>query len=243
METCDVIVIGGGSAAFDAAVAAREHGAERVVMLEKAPESEYGGNARYSGTGFRFWHDGAEEIREFVPDTGDDYFKSVQIPPYTKEEFASDLERMTLGRMDPQLARTLVEEIECRHPLDERRRHPLGASEGACQGRQQAILRARDRNPRRGRRRRPVGAMAADRRRHGYRNPLFVSGQRNPRQHAWCRRCARLHRRRANTISAHVPSLLAPAASRRALKCARAISPAMPTSPKCEAPDTTPAKS
>ena len=110
METCDVIVIGGGSAAFDAAVAAREHGAERVVMLEKAPESEYGGNARYSGTGFRFWHDGAEEIREFVPDTGDDYFNSVQIPPYTREEFASDLERMTLGRIDPQLARTLVEE-------------------------------------------------------------------------------------------------------------------------------------
>ena len=66
METYDVIVIGGGSAAFEAAIAAREGGAERVVMLEKAPESEYGGNARFSGTGFRFWHAGAQEIREFV---------------------------------------------------------------------------------------------------------------------------------------------------------------------------------
>ena len=33
-ETCDIIVIGGGSAAFEAAVAARQAGAERVVMLE-----------------------------------------------------------------------------------------------------------------------------------------------------------------------------------------------------------------
>ena len=38
-ETCDIIVIGGGSAAFSAAVAARQAGAERVVMLEKAGEA------------------------------------------------------------------------------------------------------------------------------------------------------------------------------------------------------------
>jgi tricarballylate dehydrogenase len=110
VETCDVVVIGGGSAAFDAAVAAKECGAERVVMLEKAPEDEYGGNARYSGTGFRFWHHGAEEIRGLVPDIDDDYFNSLEIPPYTREEFSADLNRMTLGRMDPALARTLVHE-------------------------------------------------------------------------------------------------------------------------------------
>jgi len=110
VEKCDVIVIGGGSAAFEAAVAARENGAENIVMLEKAPESEYGGNARYSGTGFRFWHGGLDEIREFVPDVDDGYFKSLQISPYTKEAFSADLERMTLGRMEPTLARTLVEQ-------------------------------------------------------------------------------------------------------------------------------------
>ena len=91
MQRCDVIVIGGGSAAFEAAVAAREHGAEKIVMLEKAPEAEYGGNARYSGTGFRFWHRGAEEIREFVPGVDDEYFRSLQIPPYTREQFSADL--------------------------------------------------------------------------------------------------------------------------------------------------------
>ena len=33
----DVLVIGGGTAAFEAAVAARQAGAAKVLMLEKAP--------------------------------------------------------------------------------------------------------------------------------------------------------------------------------------------------------------
>src|SRR5436853_503202 len=45
-EQCDVLVVGGGSAAFESAISARQAGAERVIMLEKAPEPEFGGNAR-----------------------------------------------------------------------------------------------------------------------------------------------------------------------------------------------------
>ena len=37
-EKCDVAIVGGGSAAFEAAVSARQNGAEKVVMLEKAPQ-------------------------------------------------------------------------------------------------------------------------------------------------------------------------------------------------------------
>src|SRR4051812_424120 len=109
-ESCDVIVIGGGSAAFEAAVAARDAGAEHVVMLEKAPEAEYGGNARYSGTGFRFVHAGSEEIRQFVPDVDDEVFDTMGIPPYTADDFLADLDRMTQGRMNRVLAQTLVQE-------------------------------------------------------------------------------------------------------------------------------------
>jgi tricarballylate dehydrogenase len=107
-ETCDVIVIGGGSAAFDAAVAAHENGAAKIIMLEKAPESEYGGNARYSGTGFRFWHNGLDEIREFIPHVDESILKTLHIAPYSEDDFSADLERMTQGRMDPALAATLV---------------------------------------------------------------------------------------------------------------------------------------
>jgi tricarballylate dehydrogenase len=110
VESCDIIVIGGGSAAFEAAVSAREAGAQRVVMLEKAPESEYGGNARYSGTGFRFVHAGAAEIRQFVPDVDDALFATMAINPYSADDFMADLDRMTQGRMDRALAQTLVAE-------------------------------------------------------------------------------------------------------------------------------------
>ena len=110
VEKCDIIVIGGGSAAFEAAVAASEAGAKRVVMLEKAPEAEYGGNARYSGTGFRFVHGGAPEIRAFIPDVDDATFATMQIPPYSAADFMSDLDRMTQGRMNRTLTRTLVED-------------------------------------------------------------------------------------------------------------------------------------
>ena len=47
-ENVAVVVVGGGSAAFEAAVAAKQAGSPKVVMLEKAPEPEFGGNARYS---------------------------------------------------------------------------------------------------------------------------------------------------------------------------------------------------
>src|SRR5947209_10892384 len=110
VDRCDIIVIGGGSSAFEAAVAAREAGAERVVMLEKAPEAEYGGNARYSGTGFRFVHAGSEEIRQFVPDVDDAVFDTMVIPPYPADDFLADLDRMTQGRMNRVLAQTLVNE-------------------------------------------------------------------------------------------------------------------------------------
>lgn len=107
-ENCDIIVIGGGSAAHEAAVAASEAGAERIVMLEKAPEPEFGGNARYSHTGFRFPYDGAREIREFIPEVDEKTFATFEMPPYTEEDFRADLNRVTEGRIDEELGDFLV---------------------------------------------------------------------------------------------------------------------------------------
>jgi len=107
-ETCDVIVIGGGSAAHEAAVAARWNGAQRVLMLEKAPPSQVGGNARFSGTGFRFVFE-PEEIQEIVGLTDEEYSK-VHIRPYTAEDFLGDLRRVTRDRIDLELAQMLVDD-------------------------------------------------------------------------------------------------------------------------------------
>jgi tricarballylate dehydrogenase len=105
----DVLVIGGGTAAFEAAVAARQAGAGKVLMLEKAPEDEFGGNARFSHTGFRFVHSGANEMRRFLPDLDEATFQALQPAPYTRENFIDDLHRVTQGRINKELAATLAD--------------------------------------------------------------------------------------------------------------------------------------
>lgn len=109
-EKTEVIVVGGGSAAFEAAVCARQSGAEKVVMLEKAPEPEFGGNARFSHTGFRFVYSGADEIRQFLYDLDESTFRLMHITPYTADEFMADLQRVTRGRINKELAEVLINE-------------------------------------------------------------------------------------------------------------------------------------
>lgn len=68
MSDCDVIVVGAGNAAMAAALSAREQGARRVVVLEKATEARRGGNTHYGGGLFRFAYDRAEDLRPLAPD-------------------------------------------------------------------------------------------------------------------------------------------------------------------------------
>ena len=48
----DLVVVGGGNAALCAALAAREQ-CEKVLVLERAPEEESGGNSRFTAGLFR----------------------------------------------------------------------------------------------------------------------------------------------------------------------------------------------
>ena len=68
MPEYDVIVVGAGNAALAAAVSAKENGAERVVVLEKAPREMRGGNTHWSGGVLRFAFDDPREIGELLPD-------------------------------------------------------------------------------------------------------------------------------------------------------------------------------
>src|SRR5680860_1023699 len=104
-----VVVVGGGSAGFAAAVAAVQAGAPSVAIIEKGSESQVGGNARYSHTGFRFVHSGLDEIREFIPDVADEDLARMRVRAYTREDYRQDLSRVTLNRIDPSLAAVLVD--------------------------------------------------------------------------------------------------------------------------------------
>ena len=69
----DVIVVGAGNAAFSAALSAKENGAKRVLVLEKAPREKRGGNTHFSGAVFRFIYDDVSELDRFVPNAERDY--------------------------------------------------------------------------------------------------------------------------------------------------------------------------
>ena len=104
----DLVVVGGGNAALCAALAARETGAS-VLVLEKAPEPERGGNSFFTAGGFRFAHQGLEDIRrDVIPDVTEWEAKSIELPPYPESQYLDDIMRLTEGLADADLTTHLV---------------------------------------------------------------------------------------------------------------------------------------
>ena len=109
MPDFDVIVVGAGNAALAAANSAREEGADRVVVLEKAAEPERGGNTYFSGGLLRIAFGAPRALEPLLPDVETrlpGFFDNVET--YTEDDFMSDLRRVTAGRTDPTLARILI---------------------------------------------------------------------------------------------------------------------------------------
>ena len=102
----DVIVVGAGNAAICAALAAHEAGA-KVVVLEKAPETEKGGNSFFTAGATRFVFNNLDELRE-VLDVSEEEARTVDFGTYTQENFFDDMGRVTQYRCDPDLTEILV---------------------------------------------------------------------------------------------------------------------------------------
>ncbi len=103
----DVIVVGGGNAALCAALSAHEHGA-KVVILERAPEEERGGNSAFTGGSMRFAFSSAEQIYEMVPDLSEQEKANTDFGTYTEERFFDDIYKVTQFRTNPDLAEILI---------------------------------------------------------------------------------------------------------------------------------------
>ena len=103
----DVIVVGGGNAAFAAAVSAAQAGA-RVIVLERAPRQEAGGTTAFTAGAMRFAYDGVEDLRRLMPDLTDAEVGRSDFGAYPEAQFFEDMGRVTDYRTDPELCEILV---------------------------------------------------------------------------------------------------------------------------------------
>ncbi|MDR8019112.1 FAD-dependent tricarballylate dehydrogenase TcuA [Nesterenkonia aerolata] len=106
--TTDVLVIGAGNAALCAAHAARDEGKE-VLVLEAAPQSRAGGNSLFTAGATRITHEGLESLADLIED--DERHVRTEVPPYSAQDYADDLAKVTHGRNDPQMTATLTANI------------------------------------------------------------------------------------------------------------------------------------
>lgn len=100
-----MIVVGGGNAGFCAAHTAAEQG-RRVIVLEKGPLGQDGGNSYYTAGAFRVTHEGLGDLAALL--TPDPRHDRTVLPPYRAADFHADMRRLTGDRADPELTRVLV---------------------------------------------------------------------------------------------------------------------------------------
>lgn len=104
----DVVVAGAGNAALCAAINAHLQGA-RVLVLEKASEEEKGGNSYFTAGGFRFAHDGLDDVcQDVMPDLSDAEREQIVLPTHDKQFFYDTLMKVTHHQADEGLAWTLI---------------------------------------------------------------------------------------------------------------------------------------
>ncbi len=105
----DVVVVGAGNAALCAALSAAEHGAS-VLVLERAPESESGGNTRFTAGAIKCVYDGVADLKALMPDLSENEIAVTDFGTHPEAKYFDDMGRETQYRADPDLVEVLVKQ-------------------------------------------------------------------------------------------------------------------------------------
>ena len=106
MTNYDVIVIGAGNAALSAALSAKDNGAKKVLVLEKASLKEKGGNSRYTNGAYRFAYNGFSDLKKIIPSLKNS--NCIDYGRYRVADFLKDMNKVTQGKTDKKLSKALT---------------------------------------------------------------------------------------------------------------------------------------
>jgi tricarballylate dehydrogenase len=80
-----------------------------VLVLERAPEEEAGGNSRFTAGLMRVVYNGVDDLKKLI-ELSEDEVARTDFGTYTAEQFLDDMARVTEYRCDPDLTEMLVKE-------------------------------------------------------------------------------------------------------------------------------------
>lgn len=103
----DVLVIGAGNAAANAALSVHATGAS-VALIETAPKEARGGNSAFTGGAFRFKYESVDDLLRLAPDIADLDLSTIDFGSYSEAAYFDDMGRLTDYRCDPELTEVLI---------------------------------------------------------------------------------------------------------------------------------------
>ena len=106
MEKYDIVVVGSGNAALCAALSARDNGAKKVLIIEKASKKEAGGNSRYTNGSYRFAYKNFSDLKKIIPKLKQS--KKIDYGKYPKSSFYDDMIKVTKNKTDKKLSKILA---------------------------------------------------------------------------------------------------------------------------------------
>ena len=106
MNYYDVVIVGAGNAALSAALSAKDNGAEKILVLEKASIKDRGGNSRYTNGAYRFAYNGFADLKKIIPSLKNS--NSIDYGKYPVSNFLKDLKKVTNGKTDKNLSKMLT---------------------------------------------------------------------------------------------------------------------------------------